>query len=121
MEKILKINRAKAYYGFIIDEKTLIETLKHDTKFAKKLLQDNDYEVEDYLDESFSRDNGIVHSRIEIIDGSYTFIVAKNIMDMKDEQTLGEFKKDVHYQIQKVLLGLKFNCSVFNVPEEVYF
>ena len=86
MTEITKISRSKAYYGFIVDEKTLLEALQTNIKFAKNLLANNHYDVWDYLEESFENIDGIYWNKTEVIEGSHMIMIGKNIMKMKDDK-----------------------------------
>lgn len=120
MKKTPKITRAKAIYGLVLDEKSLLEHLSADSEFAKFLLSNDDRSIQKFIYPKVEDMINLKFAGGEIIEGSKIYILGREVEKMKDDQTLKEFKNEIESCISAVI-KTDFSCSIFAIPEGVFW
>lgn len=119
MEKIVRVT---AIYGVVLDRKTLINILSEDVEFAKHLLNDPEAELTHFIYSKLDdvNDPSLTWAWGEVMEGSEIYIIGREIMRMRDNETLGEFKKKTEDYISR-LIKKDFTCALISIPEGVYW
>jgi len=122
MKKIPKITRAKAIYGVVIDRKTLIEILSENIEFTKHMLQDIEGNINHFIYSKTDRvkDPSLNWAWGEVAEGSEIYIFGREISRMREDETLGHFKRVTEDYIIKIL-NKEVSCSIFSIPDGVYW